>query len=84
MADDRQPAVLVLTCAYDPTADLVLRILAERQVPVVRVDPGADLHRGAALTARYTAGGRRGILTTASRALDLGRVRSVWHRRPSG
>ncbi|MEV7778825.1 ATP-grasp ribosomal peptide maturase [Kitasatospora sp. NPDC088351] len=76
--------MLVLTCAYDPTADLVLRILADRQVPVVRADPGADLHQGAALTARYTAGGRRGTLTTATRTLDLDRTRAVWYRRPSG
>ncbi|MGW7445071.1 ATP-grasp ribosomal peptide maturase [Kitasatospora sp. NPDC054795] len=84
MAGDRQPAVLVLTCAYDPTADIVLRILAERQVRVVRADPGADLHRGAVLTARYGAAGRRGTLATSSRALDLDRVRAVWYRRPSG
>ncbi|MFE4517548.1 ATP-grasp ribosomal peptide maturase [Kitasatospora sp. NPDC056783] len=75
--------MLVLTCSYDPTADIVLRILAGRGVPVVRADPGAELHQGAALTARYGADGRRGTLSTATRTLDLDRVRSVWYRRPS-
>ncbi|MFJ5926437.1 ATP-grasp ribosomal peptide maturase [Kitasatospora sp. NPDC092948] len=79
----RHDAVLVLTCDYDPTADLVLRHLTDRRVPVVRVDAGADLHRGAKLTARYAADRRRGVLATASRTLDLDRVRAVWYRRPS-
>ncbi|MFE3501945.1 ATP-grasp ribosomal peptide maturase [Kitasatospora sp. NPDC059146] len=83
MAGDRPPAVLVLTNVHDVTADVVLRILAERGVPVVRTDPGVDLHQGAALTTRYDTHGQRGTLTTASRSLDLGRVRSVWNRRPS-
>ncbi|MDH6138029.1 ATP-grasp ribosomal peptide maturase [Kitasatospora sp. GP30] len=83
MTGERQRAVLVLTSPYDATADLVLRILADRRVPLVRTDPSADLHQGAALTACYTSGGRRGTLTTASRTLDLDRVRSVWYRRPS-
>ncbi|MFJ7247165.1 ATP-grasp ribosomal peptide maturase [Kitasatospora sp. NPDC098652] len=84
MAPDRHRAsVLVLTNAYDVTADVVLRILAERRVPVVRVDPGADLLGGAPLTAHYRTGGQRGVLRTPSRDLDLTRVRSVWVRRPS-
>ncbi|MEU3567364.1 hypothetical protein AB0E96_02865 [Kitasatospora sp. NPDC036755] len=44
MATDRHRAVLVLTNAHDVTADVVLRLLSERRVPVVRLDPGADLH----------------------------------------
>ncbi|MEV8406420.1 ATP-grasp ribosomal peptide maturase [Streptomyces niveus] len=80
--DDRRP-VLVLTNQYDVTADVVLRLLAERRVPVVRLDPGADLHSGASLTATYRPGGQRGILRTASRELDTTQVRSVWVRRPS-
>ncbi|MFB9369841.1 ATP-grasp ribosomal peptide maturase [Kitasatospora sp. NPDC001664] len=74
---------MVLTNRHDVTADLVLRILAERQVPVVRLDPGADLHTGAALTATYRTGGQLGTLRTPSRELDLTGVRSVWTRRPS-
>ncbi|GAA2141691.1 ATP-grasp ribosomal peptide maturase [Kitasatospora kazusensis] len=83
MAGDRHRAVLVLTNSYDVTADVVLRILADRRVPVVRVDPGADLHAGALLTAHYSTGEQRGTLCTSSRVLDLCNVRSVWVRRPS-
>ncbi|MFD8749728.1 ATP-grasp ribosomal peptide maturase [Kitasatospora sp. NPDC059577] len=81
--DDRCGSVLVLTNPLDVTADAVLRVLAERRVPVVRLDPGADLHTGASLTAAYRTGGQRGALRTASRVLDLGAVRSVWVRRAS-
>ncbi|MFE0462269.1 ATP-grasp ribosomal peptide maturase [Kitasatospora sp. NPDC058965] len=83
MASVQPESVLVLTNLHDATADLVLRILAERRVPVVRLDPGVDLHRDASLTARYGTGGRRGSLLTATRALDLDVVRSVWYRRPT-
>ncbi|MEV7678890.1 ATP-grasp ribosomal peptide maturase [Streptomyces sp. NPDC088341] len=81
MTDSR--SVLVLTSPYDVTADMVLRILAERRVPAVRLDPGTDLHTDASLTATYRTGGQRGTLRTASRELDTTRVRSVWVRRPS-
>ncbi|WP_316529559.1 ATP-grasp ribosomal peptide maturase [Kitasatospora brasiliensis] len=79
----RSGSVLVLTNPFDVTADVVLRALAERRVPVVRLDPGTDLHAGASLTAAYRTGGRRGILRTADRDLDLLAVRSVWVRRAS-
>lgn len=81
MSDSR--SVLVLTNPHDVTTDVVLRLLAERRIPVVRLDPGTDLHSDASLTATYRTGVQRGILRTASRELDLGRVRSVWVRRPS-
>ncbi|WP_457027879.1 ATP-grasp ribosomal peptide maturase [Kitasatospora sp. P5_F3] len=79
----RHRAVLVLTNPYDATADVVLRVLADRRVPVVRVDPGADLHTGASLTTRYSTGMQWGTLRTSSRMLDLSKVRAVWVRRPS-
>ncbi|MFF4378058.1 ATP-grasp ribosomal peptide maturase [Kitasatospora sp. NPDC001547] len=81
MGDSR--SVLVLTNAYDVTADVVLRLLADRRVPVVRLDPGTDLHAGASLTAAYRTGEQRGTLRTASREIDTTRIRSVWVRRPS-
>ncbi|MFJ7274267.1 ATP-grasp ribosomal peptide maturase [Kitasatospora sp. NPDC098663] len=81
MRDSR--SVLVLTNPYDVTADVVLRLLAERRVPVVRLDPGTDLHAGASLTATYRTGDQRGTLHTASREIDTARIRSVWVRRPS-
>ena len=80
---DRSGAVLVLTNRYDVTSDVVLRKLAARRVPVVRLDPGADLYAGASLSAKYGRAGRRGTLRTASRELHLADVRSVWVRRPS-
>ncbi|WP_405849931.1 ATP-grasp ribosomal peptide maturase [Streptomyces niveus] len=76
-------SVLVLTNPYDVTADVVLRLLAERRVLVVRLDPGADLHAGASLTATYRTGEQWGTLRTTSRELETARVRSVWVRRPS-
>lgn len=81
--DDRSGSVLVLTNPLDVTADAVLRVLAERRVPVVRLDPGTDLHTDASLTATYRTGDQRGTLHTASRDLDLSAVRSVWVRRAS-
>lgn len=83
MTDADRGSVLVLTNLYDATADVVLRILAARRVPVVRFDPGADPLAGAALSARYGSGGARSILRTPSRELGLAQVRSVWTRRPS-
>jgi ATP-grasp ribosomal peptide maturase len=76
-------SVLVLTNPHDVTADVVLRLLAERRVPAVRLDPGVDLHAGASLTVTFRTGDQRGALRTASRELDLDHVRSVWTRRPS-
>ncbi|WP_033353459.1 ATP-grasp ribosomal peptide maturase [Kitasatospora aureofaciens] len=80
---NRSGSVLVLTNPLDVTADAVLRVLAERHVPVARLDPGTDLHTGASLTAVYRTGDQRGTLRTASRELDLSGVRSVWVRRAS-
>ncbi|WP_234348169.1 ATP-grasp ribosomal peptide maturase [Kitasatospora sp. MY 5-36] len=75
--------MLVLTNPYDVTADVVLRVLAHRRSPVVRLDPGTDLHTGASLTASFRTGGRRGTLRTPSRELDLTEVGAVWVRRAS-
>jgi ATP-grasp ribosomal peptide maturase len=83
MAAGPSGSVLVLTNPHDVTTDVVLRILAERRVPVVRLDPGTDPHEGAALSATYGTGEQCGVLRTPSRELDLTRVRSVWTRRPS-
>lgn len=81
--DHPHGSVLVLTNSHDVTSDVVLRILAARRVPVVRLDPGTDLHTGASLSAGYGTGEQRGVLHTPSRKLDLAHVRSVWVRRPS-
>ncbi|MFI0367760.1 ATP-grasp ribosomal peptide maturase [Actinomadura sp. 1N219] len=80
MADE---PVLVVTSLEDVTADLVITELNRRGVPVVRLDP-ADIGDGLTFAARIgdvepTWCGRA---HTRTRDLDLGRVRSVYHRRP--
>ncbi|GAT68498.1 30S ribosomal protein S6 modification protein RimK [Planomonospora sphaerica] len=75
-------AVLVLTCLEDSTADMVIGHLHGRGARVVRFDPGADFPAAAVLSAWF--GDRmRGRLATASRHVDLERVRAVYYRRPT-
>jgi ATP-grasp ribosomal peptide maturase len=77
----RRDPVLVLTCVDDPTSDAVIDELNSREVPVVRCDPADVLTGQVSVTVRYGSG--PSILDTGSRELDLGRVRSVYYRRPS-
>ncbi|MDT3398139.1 ATP-grasp ribosomal peptide maturase [Streptomyces sp. B1866] len=81
MADDDRP-VLVLTALEDTTADDVIGELNARSVPVVRLDPG-DFPVGVTLAAQVGGdAGTRGTLRTATRTVDLSRVRAVYRRRP--
>lgn len=75
--------VLVVTNLEDVTADLVIAALNRRGVPVVRLDP-AEIGDGLAFAGRIGGDDRgwSGRLRTNSRELDLGHVRSVYHRRP--
>ncbi|MFJ6729959.1 ATP-grasp ribosomal peptide maturase [Streptomyces sp. NPDC091281] len=73
--------VLILTCAEDVTADMVVVHLNAAGVPVVRLDP-ADLTGGVALSAEYVHGAFRGHLSSAGRLVSLDSLRSVWVRRP--
>ena len=80
--DDRP--VLVVTNLDDPTADFVIAELHDRGVPVVRFDSGdfpAALSCSASIgdTDRW-----RGSVQTPSRHAELGSVRSMYYRRPSG
>jgi Glutathione synthase/Ribosomal protein S6 modification enzyme (glutaminyl transferase) len=75
--------VLVLTRVDDPTADMVIAELNRRDVPVVRLDPGVDFPRQVSTSAYFDTSGMRGDVVTASRCLDLRRVRAVYHRRPT-
>jgi ATP-grasp ribosomal peptide maturase len=77
------PAVLVSTRADDPTADLVITELNHRQVPVVRLDPGVAFPLHATLDAHLDGRGWAGEIRHGSRTLDIARVRSLYHRRPS-
>lgn len=78
----REPVVLVVTKADDVTADLVIAELNTRRVPVVRLDPG-DFPTAVTVSARPSGKGLDGSLNTATRSLDLARIRSVYWRRPS-
>lgn len=75
--------VLVLTCADDPTSDLVINELNNRGVPVVRCDPADVLVGGLEVSARFGGDAPGGYLRTESHAFDLTAARSVYYRRPS-
>ncbi|MFD5582840.1 ATP-grasp ribosomal peptide maturase [Streptomyces sp. NPDC127063] len=77
------PPVLVVTSLYDPTADVVIRELHGRGVPVVRLDSG-DFPASLSVEAEITERGLRGRIHTPSRTADLTRSRSLYYRRPSG
>lgn len=87
--------MLVVTSLEDATADMVIAALNRRGTAVVRVDPadidpvggsdGAATSSELRLAARVggdVGGAWAGVLRTSSRELDLGEVRSVYHRRP--
>ncbi|MFP3992275.1 ATP-grasp ribosomal peptide maturase [Streptomyces sp. E11-3] len=73
--------VLVLTCAEDVTADLVVSALGDAGVPVLRLDP-ADLPGEAALSAEYVQGDFDGHLSAGGRMVSMTSLRSIWVRRP--
>ncbi|MFJ8141120.1 ATP-grasp ribosomal peptide maturase [Streptomyces sp. NPDC096013] len=81
MTDSRP--VLVVTSLHDPTADVVIRELHDRDIPVVRFDSG-DFPASLSVEAEITQEGIRGRLDTASRSADLAHVRSLYYRRPTG
>ncbi|MFF8399187.1 ATP-grasp ribosomal peptide maturase [Streptomyces sp. NPDC016172] len=76
--------VLVITALEDVTADLVIHVLNERDVPVVRVDP-ADIGPDLAFGFRIGEEGPlwAGRLRTSSRELDVREVAAVYYRRPT-
>lgn len=79
---DSRP-VLVCTQDEDATADLVIRELNRRRVPVLRFDPGRDFPARAVLVGNCESGGWGGSLTVGQRAADLSAVRALYQRRPS-
>lgn len=83
MTHDSRP-VLVVTNLDDPTADLVIAELHGRGVPVVRLDSG-DFPAALSCSA-YIGGTDRwsGSVRTPTRLAELGSVRSLYYRRPSG
>ncbi|MET9817552.1 ATP-grasp ribosomal peptide maturase [Streptomyces sp. NPDC006355] len=81
MSDPRP--VLVVTSLFDPTADVVISELHDRDVPVVRFDSG-DFPASLSVEAEITEHGLRGRLHTPSRTADLAHVRAMYYRRPTG
>ncbi|MER7836805.1 ATP-grasp ribosomal peptide maturase [Streptomyces sp. NPDC096040] len=77
-------AVLVVTALEDVTADRVIEALNERDVAVVRVDPG-DVGPGLVFGFRLGPDSPRwgGRLRTASRKVDVEAVRAIYFRRPT-
>ncbi|MEU2296150.1 ATP-grasp ribosomal peptide maturase [Streptomyces antibioticus] len=75
--------VLVVTSLHDPTADVVIRELYDRDIPVVRLDSG-DFPASLSVEAEITTHGIQGRVLTPSRTADLTDVRSLYYRRPTG
>lgn len=76
--------VLVLTQPIDTSADLVILRLQERGVDVVRFDTGW-FPSEASLVASLANGDRETTMRIESsigKPVDLGKVASIWHRRP--
>ncbi|MFF1819289.1 MvdC/MvdD family ATP grasp protein [Kribbella sp. NPDC058245] len=76
------PQVLVLTEICDPTADFVLDHLNERGVEFWRLDPG-DFPDSLDLSAGFD-GSWFGEVLGPLRLAELGEIRAVYYRRPSG
>jgi hypothetical protein len=74
---------LVVTSLHDPTADVVISELHDRDVPVVRLDSG-DFPASLSVEAEITEHGLRGRLLTPTRTADLANIRSLYYRRPTG
>ncbi|MGW0874274.1 ATP-grasp ribosomal peptide maturase [Streptomyces sp. NPDC002740] len=79
---DQRP-VLVVTSLYDPTADVVISELHDRDIPVVRFDSG-DFPASLSVEAEITQNGIQGRISTPTRSADLAHVRALYYRRPTG
>src|SRR5439155_1230033 len=73
--------VLVLTHPKDGHSDLVIAELARRGVPLIRFNT-EDYPQRATIACSFGEHGARQLLTCDGREHDLGRVKSVWNRRP--
>ncbi|MDX3001476.1 ATP-grasp ribosomal peptide maturase [Kribbella solani] len=75
--------VMVITEIDDPTADLVIEELNERQVEVIRFD-AADFPSSLSVSANLSeSSGWDGLLRTPTRRAHLAGVRSLYYRRPT-
>lgn len=69
---------MVVTSLHDPTADVVIRELHDRGIPVVRLDSG-DFPASLSVEAEITSQGIQGRLTTPSRTADLANIRALYY-----
>ena len=76
------PLILVLTQHLDAHADLVIRELHRRHVPVVRFDTAA-FPQHATFTARQEGEQWQGTLLVEEKTLALEQITSIWYRRPT-
>ncbi|WP_197682454.1 ATP-grasp ribosomal peptide maturase [Jiangella sp. DSM 45060] len=81
MTSTDEAAVWVLSGQQDPTADLVVRELAQRGVPVFRFNT-ADFPTTLVMAAELRDKGWSGTVRAPCRAGALDSVRSVYYRRP--
>lgn len=76
-----RPTVLIVTQEFDPTADPVVRRLAEAGADVVRVDLSYFPRRLSFTASDF--GGERLLLRHGDREVDLDALSGVWYRRPT-
>ncbi|WP_427888498.1 ATP-grasp ribosomal peptide maturase [Kribbella sp. GL6] len=82
MTKDARP-VLVMTEMDDPTADMVIEELNDRDVPIVRFD-SSDFPTSLGVAADINGlRGWRGWLRTPTREVELAAIRSLYFRRPN-
>jgi glutathione synthase/RimK-type ligase-like ATP-grasp enzyme len=75
-------AILILTQPNDPTAQVVIDRLRDRELPLVCLDTATFPHR-TQVTMRWRDGAPAGILHTETEDIDLSTLRSIWYRRPA-
>ena len=76
------PAILIVTCRKDQTADLVMGKLQRRGLAIHRFDP-ADFPSRATLSQSFDSPGSGSMrLQVDGTTLDLLQLRSAWFRRP--
>ncbi|TCC27946.1 ATP-grasp ribosomal peptide maturase [Kribbella speibonae] len=86
MTDKDPRPVVIVTELDDAHADLVIAELVERDVPVARFDPcdfPDRLTMSAYIDGQDDLSGFLGWMTTPSRVVALGAVRSLYYRRPT-
>lgn len=74
--------VLILTSELDLTADGMVKVLEQRDVPVARVDT-AWFPQRASIEAELRSGRWVGAVTAGGRRIALEGLRSIWYRSPS-